>query len=103
MVGGCKTECQKPDGALFCSDQYIDHGGNLRQCVDSLNALLSAKVQISSSTELYSDCQDGVCSITIGAEGGIGCGEIAHRPNASVLPLGLFLLALLGIVLRRRA
>jgi hypothetical protein len=36
LVGGCKTDCRSVEGALFCEDQFIDHGDNLQQCIDAL-------------------------------------------------------------------
>jgi hypothetical protein len=36
LTGGCQTQCQAQQGALFCDGQYIDAGGNLQQCIDAL-------------------------------------------------------------------
>ena len=47
LSGGCEAECESPEGALFCDGQYIDHGGNLEECIASLKALFDIDVDVS--------------------------------------------------------
>jgi MYXO-CTERM domain-containing protein len=85
MQGGCEAECERPEGALFCDGQYIDHGGNLDECVAALQALLDIEV------EGYAEgsCSNGSCS---GSAGGmISC---AVDPDGGRRDLGW-----LGLVL----
>jgi MYXO-CTERM domain-containing protein len=101
LKGGCETECQKPEGALFCDGQYIDHGGKLRECIDSLNTFLDSLVNVSASGSLTSDCNDGVCSITLE----VGCGVAGDdSPNGPVM-FGIFTLlgAIVLVSSRRRS
>lgn len=67
LEGGCTAECQKPEGALFCDGQYVDHGGNLEECVNALRALLDIEV------EGYAEgsCSNGSCEGVAG--GSITC------------------------------
>lgn len=55
LQGGCKIACEG-DGAVFCDGQYVDSGNNLEECVDALNAYLSAHVR----TE--GECSGNQCS-----------------------------------------
>jgi MYXO-CTERM domain-containing protein len=45
-VQTCTTQCNQPEGALFCNGNYVDVGGNLAQCVDALNAVLTSKIDV---------------------------------------------------------
>jgi hypothetical protein len=36
LTGGCQTQCQASQGALFCDGQYINVSSNLQQCIQSL-------------------------------------------------------------------
>jgi hypothetical protein len=56
VQGGCEGECKTEEGALFCDDQYIDHGGNLDECTAALRAALDIKVMTSASGS--SSCTD---------------------------------------------
>jgi MYXO-CTERM domain-containing protein len=98
LQGGCELECQKPEGALFCDGQFIDHGGNLDECVNALRDLLDIEVTMSGSAS----CEDGVCK----AEGAIGCscttGPGAPGPAAGWLATLAGLAAGVGMATRRR-
>lgn len=64
LEGGCKGECDA-DGALFCDGDYVDHGGNLEECIDSLRAVLSIEVE----TYAEGECGNGRCE----GEAGFSC------------------------------
>lgn len=65
LEGGCKIDCNSQQGGLFCDGQWVDHGGNLQECVDALKALIDAEVHYSS------ECHPGGCSAE--ASGSISC------------------------------
>jgi hypothetical protein len=65
LKGGCEVDCQKPEGALFCDGQYVDHGNNLEECIAALEAAYNIDV------EGYAEgmCSNGSCS----GEAGVSC------------------------------
>jgi MYXO-CTERM domain-containing protein len=65
LQGGCEIECQAPEGALFCDGQYVDHGGNLEECIESLIALFDIEVHGWAEGE----CSGNMCS----GEAGFSC------------------------------
>jgi hypothetical protein len=67
LRGGCEVECSKPEGALFCDGQYVDHGDNLQECIDALKAAFDVHVEGSASGE----CNNLEC--TGEAEGALSC------------------------------
>ena len=60
FVRTCTTQCNQPEGGLFCDGNYVDVGGNLVQCVDALNAILTSKIEITASGT--TTCQGNQCS-----------------------------------------
>ncbi|MFP6684135.1 MAG: hypothetical protein VB934_05450 [Polyangiaceae bacterium] len=70
LTGGCELECSKPEGALFCDGQYIDHGGNLDACVNALRDLLDIEV----SGYASASCDNGECSAEAG--GSVSCATV---------------------------
>jgi len=90
LSGGCQVECQSPEGALFCDGQYVDHGGNLQECINALNSFLDVEV----SGSFDAGCEGGTCSAE--AEGSISC-AIADGPAPSD-GLPWFAAVALGIV-----
>jgi MYXO-CTERM domain-containing protein len=87
LTGGCKAQCQKPEGALFCDGNYVDSGNNLQNCIDALNAVLHVKVDASAS------CSGNTC--TAQASASSSCAATPHD-DASPLNAGL-LIGVLGI------
>jgi hypothetical protein len=59
VEGGCEVACTEPDGALFCDGQYVDHGGNLQECIDALRAAYD--IEVTASGSATSDCADNRC------------------------------------------
>ncbi|MBK6846287.1 MAG: hypothetical protein IPG96_01615 [Proteobacteria bacterium] len=82
LVGGCQTDCRSRDGALFCDNQFVDAGDNLKQCITALQNL---------DITVEGD-------VTFSASG--GCGLAASKTPAPWTALGL--LGLLALVRRRR-
>ncbi|MCA9715798.1 MAG: hypothetical protein H6713_01695 [Myxococcales bacterium] len=101
LQGGCEAECQKPEGALFCDGQWIDHGNNLDECVAALQALFEIMVD----GYAYAECDGNTCEA--GAGGSIAC-NCSATTDVSQNRQGGALALLLGIGLisarrRRRA
>jgi hypothetical protein len=101
MKGGCETQCEKPEGALFCDGQYIDHGGKARECIDSLNAWLKSLVDVSASASLSSDCADGVCVVSVEVGCDVG-GQNRTTPWMLFLLFGFLAAAVVLSANRRR-
>lgn len=95
LEGGCKVDCDAEQGALFCDGQYVDHGGNLKECVDALRAALNIHVEGYAEGE----CSGNQCHGEAG--GSISC---AMDPDASRYGwMGAFgLMIALGVAGRRR-
>ena len=96
LSGGCKAECEKPEGALFCDGQYVDHGGNLEECIAALNAILNVKVDASASAS----CSGNSCE----AEGEVSASCAHNEGPVSPWSAGwaAAFLAGLGVTIRRR-
>ena len=58
----CTTQCNQAEGAVFCDGNYVDVGGNLVECVNALNAILTSKIQLSASGS--GSCQGNQCTGT---------------------------------------
>lgn len=94
LQGGCEVECQRPEGALFCDSQYVDHGGQLEECIESLRAELNIEVEGYAS----GSCSNGSCQGEAG--GSVSC---AVAPEGrSALGVGALVLLMLGLRSRRR-
>lgn len=95
LTGGCKTRCEKPEGALFCDGQYVDTGDNLKECIAALKAVFDIEVYADGSAS----CSGNTCM----AEGEVGCEcnatEAGDLGLAGVLGLGF---VVLGASRRRR-
>lgn len=101
LQGGCETQCSKPEGALFCDDQFIDHGNNLENCIDALNDLLTGQVDVSGSSTLRYECDgQGNCRLIISGSVSTGCAVAPSADEAA--PLLLLLLGALVIARVRR-
>lgn len=64
IEGECKADCMG-DGALYCDGEYIDHGGNLEECVNALKALFDIEVSG------YASCDGNSCEA--GGEATLTC------------------------------
>ena len=93
--GGCEVACNTEQGALFCDGNYVDHDGNLQECLDSLRGLLNVMVSGSAS------CEGNSCM----AEGEISCSCTASDAQRDAQGGALFALGglfLFGLSRRRR-
>ena len=72
LTGGCQTDCQAPNGALFCDGQYV-HVSNLDDCVAYLESQFNLTIDYQAS---------GHCDAT-------GCeGEASAGVSCSAAPIG---------------
>lgn len=95
LEGGCKADCQTEKGALFCDGQYVDHGGNLEECVGALKALLD--IDVSGYAE--GECSNGSCYGEAG--GSITCAVDPVGPTRWAAVLGVLGLVAFGSARRR--
>lgn len=102
LTGGCKAQCAKPEGALFCDGQFVDTGDRLKQCVDALDAMLHVKVDATAWGS--AGCKGNECSVEIGGSGGCSC-EAAGSSASSGVAGALFAVPVaiaIGAARRRR-
>jgi hypothetical protein len=101
-TGGCEIACTKPDAALFCDGQYIDHGGNLDSCVGAIETWIKAHVELDAKADGSAACDGGTCKAEGSASASASC-AMAKAPDASSwFGLGLLGAVTTGLVLRRR-
>jgi MYXO-CTERM domain-containing protein len=96
----CEGECTKPEGALFCDGQYIDHGGNLQDCIDSLNGWLKAHVDASAQGTASGQCSGGSCEGEAEGEAKASCATVPGGPAGA--GVGLLGMVLAGAAIARR-
>ncbi|HYP90303.1 MAG TPA: hypothetical protein VEQ59_19160 [Polyangiaceae bacterium] len=92
----CQGECTKPEGALFCDGQYIDHGGKLKDCIDSLNVWLEAHVD--ASAQGMASCSGNSCEAE--GEAKASCATVPGGPAGA--GVGLLGMVLAGAAIARR-
>jgi len=95
LSGGCKVQCESPEGNMFCDGQFVDHGDNLAECIRALRAVLNIEVNAEGSAA----CEDGACT----AEGKVECGSGSITPVRTSMPwYAAVPFGLLGLMLLRR-
>lgn len=103
-TGGCAVECSKPNAAIFCDGQYIDHGGNAQSCLTALEAAVTVAIEYDAQASGSASCTGGSCQAEGEAEAKASCAMAKVSSGAgSWFGLGLFGVALSGLALRRRA
>jgi MYXO-CTERM domain-containing protein len=95
----CEGQCEEPEGALFCDGEYVDHGGNLEQCIDDLNAWLEAHVD--ASAQGSASCENGSCEAEGSAEA--SCATVPGGPAGGAAALFGMIVAGAALGRRRRA
>lgn len=94
ISGGCEVACETEKGALFCDGNYVDHDGNLDECLSSLRAALNVMVSGSAS------CEGNMCE----AEGAVSCSCTAADSQTDAQGGAIFVLGglfLFGLSRRR--
>jgi hypothetical protein len=100
LQGGCEAQCEKPEGAVFCDGQYVDHGNNAEECIAALNAIISAHVDTSARGS--ASCSGNSCEAEGEAEASCGArmSPTVPRGSAAMILAGFGLALALGA--RRR-
>jgi len=98
LTGGCKTACSRPEGALFCDDQFVDvKDGQFDKCIADLKSILQIEVYAEGSA----NCERGTCT----AEGsaGFSCAQSGAGNSESSSALGMLgAMAAFGLAFGRR-
>lgn len=95
----CEAQCSKPEGALFCDGQYVDHGGKLQDCVASLEAWIEGNVDVSASGS--AECSGNSCQAE--GEASASCATVPGGPAGAGGALLGMMLAGAALGRRRRA
>jgi MYXO-CTERM domain-containing protein len=98
----CEGECSQPEGALFCDGQYIDHGGKLQNCIDSLNGWLTAHVDASAQGTASGQCSGANCEGEAEGTAKASCATVPGGPAGAGAALFGMVLAGAAIARRRR-
>jgi hypothetical protein len=98
LEGGCTAECQKPEGALFCDGNYVDHGDNLEMCTDALREALAIEVDASASGS--ASCEGGMCAAE--GEASVGCAAVPFTRSDLPVTVAFGGLGLASLVAARR-
>lgn len=98
VKGGCDVQCRKPDGAIFCDGQYVDHGGNLEECANALNKVLNLKFSADGSAE----CSGNTCTAE-GSASASACSSSPEAPHNPPVAPALILAGAIGAVIARRS
>lgn len=102
IQGGCELACRRPEGALFCDGQYVDHGGNLDECVTALRALVP-DVEVEASGRADGDCVGNRCEGSAEGSAKASCAvPVAPGSSSSTGWLGVALAVTSGALMRRR-
>jgi MYXO-CTERM domain-containing protein len=96
----CEVQCKEPEGALFCDGQYIDRGNNAKKCIDALNAVLTANVDVSASGSSEGECSGNTCEGSAEGKAEASCATVPGGPAGA--GLALFGMVLAGAALARR-
>lgn len=84
LQGGCETQCETPQGALFCDGQFIEVG-NVDACADALREFLDIEVEFEAEGSASFSC------------------SVVDDPSRGGALLGFGVMCLLAAGLRRRA
>ena len=68
LTGGCETQCEKPEGGLFCDGQYVQVT-NLDDCVAYIESQFSIDIEYEASA--HGECSGNTC--TGEAEANVSC------------------------------
>jgi hypothetical protein len=99
----CEGECDKPEGALFCDGQYIDHGGKLQDCISEINGWLEAHVDASAQGTASGECSGGSCEAQAEGSAEASCATVPGGPAGTGAALFGMVLAGAAIARRRQA
>lgn len=98
VEGGCKADCETMEGALFCDGQYVDHGDNLQECIDAIELVITANVEV--NAEGSSECEGNTCSAEGSAD--VSCAAVPGKKGAGAGVIALLGASVLALGRRRR-
>jgi hypothetical protein len=103
MQGKCTANCDPAKGSMFCDGQYVDHGNNFQDCVDALNAVVTATVDVSASGYSNAECSGNKCEAEAGGEASCSArmAPAVPRSGAAAILAGFGLALALGARRRR--
>ncbi|MGC4095152.1 MAG: hypothetical protein QM756_45985 [Polyangiaceae bacterium] len=97
LQGHCDVDCKSTgSGALYCDGQYIDHGGNLDECIKSINAVVTVDVKGSSS------CSGNTCQAEGSAEASCTVARVLGSGAGANGGYVALLAGIVGLAARRR-
>jgi hypothetical protein len=79
LTGGYMAQCSQPQGALYCSGQYVDVGNNLQNCLDELKSALNITASASGS------CSGNTCMAQASVSACSAPGALAAHTGAGGL------------------
>ena len=88
---------------MFCDGQYVDHGGNAEDCIKSLNAWLTANVDVSARGSASGDCSGNTCEGEAEGEASASCATVPGGSAGGSFALVAMMLAGAAIGRRRSA
>ena len=101
VEGECEARCESEEGAVFCDSSYVDHGDNLQECLDALEAELNIEIEAMSEGECDGDGCQGSASAKVSSDCTVASvGSAGAGAPAALLMAGF---ALLVLATRRRA
>lgn len=101
LQGHCNLDCQSMEGALLCDGQYVDHGGNLKKCIDAINNVVTVKVRGTSQGSCSGNTCEGSAEGSAEASCSVVPGLGASTPGAGAY--GVLVAGLVGLAARRRS
>jgi hypothetical protein len=89
VQGSCEADCKKPDGALFCDGEYVDHNGTVDECIAALQKALPT-INVDVSARGSSSCAANSCQAegSASASCAFAPSRQAHGPGGACLVLG---------------
>lgn len=99
IQGGCEVECESDEGALFCAGQYVDHGDNLQQCIDTLKAI---NIRVEGESSGDADCEGASCRAEGQARVSSDCSTTTPGTRANLWAMFALVAAMLAYMLRTR-
>jgi hypothetical protein len=99
LQGHCNVDCQTTGkGALICDNQYIDHGGNLDECIKAINSVVNVKVQYSSQ----GSCSGNTCQGSAEASASCTVARVLGSDTNAGGAYAAIAAGMMGLALRRR-
>ena len=102
LKGGCKVNCTRPEGELFCSGEYVDTGDHLSKCTAALAAALNIHAEASGSCSSGSDVDGGGAECEAKASVSACSTSPQEAPHTPPVAPGVIVLGAIGAAIARR-